>query len=557
MEETEFNVAKLQKYIGKITLEHVFLLVLFIVLLQFSAGFNNAEFDHKSPYKLVAGDMFWVTQMAEGVKETGQIKKIPAYSMGGFEDAAFSRPPFAYMYFVFLADFMGSEVYDTMIHFNLIFNILTILGLYLFLRKINKQLAMLSIPLTLMIFHFPFNTNFTWGLQMTNANMFFVAVLLLLFSYLMMDWMWLVFGIISAGAFYAHGRELLYMLVGVALYLAYLIYTRKFDINLFKKLVYSGITGFILILPWVPLMYFIVAGGESSLLWKTLSFDHLNNVVYFSHFGLLSWIMIAGIILSIVYLFFGRKEVTYKYALPIFFGFAFLFVSFSNYVLGYRSASQIRHFLPYTSVIFLGLPLYFLLSALYRNFKIPGKTRNFCTVALAIVFIGFIYMNYFPNASPEYAVSNPTTWESFEWIRENTPEDSTIAVLYGDNFYQYSLFLLTKRQTSIVDQQKFIEHVPKKNLASEFFMRPVVMMSAYVPKGLSFEARTFPDGTWSVCDFDYVYMNKISQYKEVTEYNQNLIKALQEESEFTQEYENQLAVLLKNNGGECFEARTY
>jgi hypothetical protein len=548
----EIDFSKLKNIFKKLSYEHAFLLIFLIILLFFASTLGNGYLNHSSPYMFVAGDMFWVAQMADSVSETGGVNYIAPYLMDGVKNAVFNRPPLLFLQIAQISDFTGSKNYDIMFHSTLFLNILSIICLYFFLRLINKELAMFSIPLTLFIFRFPFNINMTWGVQQSVFNMFFVATSLILFHFLDRKNIFIPLGAVFAAGLLAHGKETIYSFGIFFAYFTYLFVKKNFNHAQFKNFLKSIGAMVLFSLLYLPA---IVGFGNAKILWKNIVFAGIDagKIV---NFGFFTYVIIIGILLAFLYSLQKSKNQN-TLSLALIFGFILLIGSFTNYVIGNMDAKQIRSFYPLFLCVFSGFAVFQLNSFLG---KIMKNRKIVLFFLIIILFAGVLF--YFPQRPPEYAVSNPLTWDSLLWVSKNVPENDTVLYLYGDNFYQVTLFLFGKRKAGYVNQQEIINDVQNKIIKNTFNITNLVTDLTYFIKKNFFiydpvNHKNFSG--YNICNFDYIYFNKISQYQILTSYVTEVKDILIKDLNYSVVYENDLVDILKNNnpGGKCFEKRTF
>ncbi len=548
-EDITINLTDFKKIKKYLNLEFIVLAIFFVIMIKFVFVFGDGYLNHESPYKLVAGDAFWFTQTADSVSETGGTKYWPAYVENGIENASFERPPFLFLSMAQFSDFVGAKNYDTLIHYALFFIILSIISVYLLLRLFNKNIALLSLPLLLFAFRFPFNTNITWGAHMSNMNLFFIIIGLIIFTFIKEKWMFILFSIIAVAGFMSHGRESVYLGGVIVLYYIYGFIKKRFDMESFKQILLSVPLSLVLIGAYIP--YLLSVGKDNiHLTWKTIIFTAPNYPTS-SDFGIFKYILILGVVIGLLYLISGKSK--NKLEIPILFSFVLIFVSFSNYVLGYTQALQIKVFSPFFYAPLFAVAIYYLISLISKKEETNKVLFPVIVVILILIMLAF----YLPQEVPEYAMSNPYTWDSFNWIKENTPENSTLVFLYGDNFYQDTLFLLAKRKGNYVIPEKYVDNVQKGLLTSNFEMKLETMTwEYYIRKGLFYKSIKYNQlFNGSLCDFDYIYFNKLSTYPILQQYTLLVRDTLIKEDNFTLVYENELVNILKNNkvGSKCFE----
>ncbi|HME86812.1 MAG TPA: hypothetical protein VKE88_00155 [Candidatus Nanoarchaeia archaeon] len=548
--ELSFSFDKLKKsvYFHEIIYAFLFLIVLF----SFLNSYGGNTFVHESPYQFLAGDMFWLTSESEGIKSTNDVLNRPFFLSAGRTDIYNAFPLGLPTATAEVSFFTGHETFDSLFHLNFFFIIMSMVFVYFLLRKISIPVAMFGTPLALLFLKWPFSYPVNFGAQMSTMNMFTVFGSAVAFLYLKERWMFIVLGLLNGIGFYAHGRESLMFNLIVVLFFGYQILKKQFDLDVFKK--YCMSVGVTIISMWPILPIYLKTLDVHEIDFSFLQFcpasPASSHPIFFSHFGILQWLIFAGIGLSAVTAF--TKKLDFEKSFVFLLGFGFLFNSYFC-VLGNKT-TQIRHFFPLTLALFFGYALYVLYS------QIPeSKSKGSLLLIIAGVVLVFVYLNYNPGSIAEYPVSNPYTWDAIQWSQNNIPYNNTLLFMYGDNHYQYTLFFLSKKIHSSIEQKDYYATIQSKKITPYF---PVIDGSL----GYLFVRTSFFDVRYdgilfmkniSLCDYDYVLYNKQSQNQLVQQYTNAVGSLLVTESGFTPAYQNDLVVILKNNGGACFAERTF
>lgn len=537
-------------FIKKINLEILFLLIFVGAMLFMTSVFDGGKLVHDSPYQYVAGDMFFLLSGADWIADSEDVTKYPAYLAGGADNQFPGLPPLFPIVTAAISDLSGIANYDVLFHLNILFNVLIIGGVYLALRKINVPLAILGIPVSLLIFKWPFNYSITWGMQMANMNFFFIIVAIVIFIFLDMPGIFLIFGVLNAGSFFSHMRELITFGLGLGLYFLFTLVKRNFDWIRLKKTLYSFIVSGIIVSYYLPILRNMVkmnTGGQGSIISYCPAMTHVPHFVILNDIGLFKWLFILGICIAVIMCII-KKKITLEYLVILTFGFACIFTSY--FCIVGNKTSHMRNFLPFYAALFIPLVLLFN-PALFHSYK---KIIAFFG---SILLLLLVVTSHFPEKIGEYAVSNPLTWQSFDWIKSNTEPNATVLTLYGDNFYQYTLFFSMKRTIYETDRDAYIKSIQANTISPTLLTYKRYLGKKLVRDGNSLVDAGYGLANVSVCNVDYVYSNKVSQIAPIQEYTTNLLNILINEANFSKIYDNQLAVLLKNNdvGGSCFKER--
>lgn len=550
MTEEKENIEFDFKFLKKINIEILILIIFAGAMLVMLSIFSDDRLVHNSPYQYVAGDMFFLLSGADWISDSGDVTRYPSYLADGADNQFPGLLPLFPMAVATLSDFTKIEKYDILFHLNIFFTVMMILGIYLLLRKINNYIAILGLPVLLIIFRWPFNYNITWGMQATNMCFFFIITAAIVFIFMNLPWIFVIFGILNAGSFFSHMRELLTLGIGLGLYFLLTI-RNKFDWIRFKGMFFSFIVSGGIISYYLPILWQLVRanGGQSFLLTYCPAGTHLSHFVLLKDIGFFEWLFFLGLILVVVTIII-KKDIKKEYLWMSAFGFACIFTSFFC-VIGNKT-SHMRNFLPFFAAFFIAI-------LLTNIFSILPKMKKFLVYGMFILFLILIITNYFPKEVPEYAVSNPFTWNSFKWIQDNTKDGVNVLTLYGDNFYQYTLFFSMKRRVHEVDRNEYIKKIQEKILTPILPAHPRFLGKKLIREGNELRDTSYWDLiNVSICDYDYIYSNKISRIGPIQEYTQLMIDTLIKEANFGIAYNNELVVILKNNNvnGTCFKERS-
>lgn len=559
-------------FFKKIRIEAIAVVVFFIILFNFLTVFDGGYLVHENgPYNFAAGDMFTFVAFADLAKYQEDLTKQPAYMAAGNQDAVNFFSITGGLIEAQLSNFIGAESYDFIIHLNLLFMILSTLIIFYFVSKIDLRLAVFGLPLSLLLFKWPFQYAITWGMHGSSINLLFVAASLLCLYYLDQKYVFILLGILNGAGVLAHAREFLMFNLGVALYFLIRLIKEKTFISLFrnplsiKNLLKENKTiislrNYIFSIPITLLMMFRILPvfgqfmygsntmGPSSI----IKYDPPNQFhhVFFNQFGFYQYLIVIGIVIA-AYLIFTEKS----RKMDIILSFSLMFLLNGFFRILNNKTSQIRHLFPILLMPLVGLVLYFACAQLKKLTKI-NKGIIFSVFFLLITIPTAI--KFMPDPVSDYAFSNPYNYEGMVWLRNNQKETETTLMLYGDGYTQPNMFTLTRKVHYLVIPEKYIEKINKKILSSKVIQRgDIVHFYARQPKfnELQIITPTVVEKEASICDYDYVYSDKFSQNKKIQDYTQKLLSKLINDNKFVIVFQNDLMVILKNKevGEKCFD----
>ena len=139
--------------LSQATLEKTFLIVFFAVFLLMGNGslFDN-RLQHDFPYAYLASDTFQHQVRAQSIKDAGNYKNEASYISSGIQGVIGYYPPILYHLSVMLSHLSGLEVYDTIYFLVFLFAGLASLLMYFIIRQFNKNVAVIALPISLIIF---------------------------------------------------------------------------------------------------------------------------------------------------------------------------------------------------------------------------------------------------------------------------------------------------------------------------------------------------------------------------------------------------------------------
>lgn len=557
----------------KIKLEYVLLALFFIALLYFMSVFDGGHLIHaQGPYNYAAGDMFTFVAFADVAKYENDYTRQPPYIAGGQTDAVNFFSMTGAIIAAELSTFIGAESYDFIIHLNLLFIALSVFIIYLFMRKISVNLALLGLPFSLLMFSWPFNWIIDWGAHLSNVNLIFVVTSLFCLYYLDRKYMAVLLGILNGAGVLAHAREFLMFNVVIAVY--FLVRLLKENVlietikkpSLIKQFLKENATVISLknyVLITVPITLFMMFRQLPGV--KTIAYGPGYNGpgipgifeyiapsqfhhVYFPQFGFYQYLLWLGVLIALYLIFTNKKKDIDIIAL-----FSLVFLLHGFFSIFNNKTTQIRHLFPVVLIPLIG----FLLFAVYSQIQKSAKVRSSIIVGGLFILLLIPTIAYHgPDPVPEYGISNPYIWGAIQWIRQNVASNERVLVLYGDTYNQVTMFSLMRKIHSTAVTETYLANAAKGIISANqttmwgfphaYYRQPSFTQIIETIKGERVE---------SICSYDFVLSDKLSQNPKIQNYTITLLKKLINEGNFSIVYQNDLSVVLKNNdiGGKCFK----
>jgi len=212
----------------KINLENIILVIFFTILLFFGPGIL---FDHKIkhdfPFAYGASDSFQHQTRAESIKDMGNFRYEAHYLANGLEGTIGRYPPIIYHLAVIYSHFSGVEVYDSIYFIVTFFSIIASFVMYLIIRNFNKTVALISLPLSILIFYFPISTGFLWGHWPSILSQSFLILFFWSIMRMDLDKSFIIIALILSAISLTHTSEAIFAMVFLFIYFGIKLLTKK------------------------------------------------------------------------------------------------------------------------------------------------------------------------------------------------------------------------------------------------------------------------------------------------------------------------------------------
>ena len=543
----------------RLDFEKVFLIIFFGLFLYLGSGFLfDHQLNHDYPYAYLASDAFQHQTRAESIKDAGNYKNEASYTVFGFEGAIGYYPPILYDLSVILSHLTGLEVYDTIYFLVFFFAAIGALMMYFIIRQFNKHVAIISIPISLLVFTNGLYTGFTWGHWPAILSQVFLVCIFWYTSRIDLEKSYLFLAIFMAASFMTHTSEALFGAVYLfVFFIASVIVSRKIDLKLIKNLFIGGIICLIIVFYYLVIFKYVWLPRQAYEFAVQKVWD--NPTMYLSDFKVFFLLMIVGIAISLFYI--------KKSFVPTIISLSMIIIGSGNY-FGFREkAFQLRFFWPVFLCFFIGFAIYWLLKLVIKEWK---PAYSFILSALIIAAIVINAVPFVPHYSPlkTSGIMNPYHWEIFKWIEKNTARESRVYFFYGDIYSQDAALRNTKRTHYQVIPEDYVDAISKREIRRIYDTESPGDHGGGAPYRTSFfsfgsrleEAQKgFLNGKRDICSYDYYIFDKVSGQPVFAQYNMLIASELQKNGSATVVFENQVAIIMKNNnpGADCIEQRSF
>lgn len=542
----------------RLDIEKIFLALFFGLFLFLGNGFLfDHRLSHEYPYAYLASDAFQHQIRAESIKDAGSYRNEASYIVMGVENAIGYYPPVLYHLSVMLSHLTGLEVYDTIYFLIFFFAGIASLVMYATIKQFNRNVAIISLPISLLVFSGGLYTGFTWGHWPAIVSQLFLVCVFWYTSRINLNKSYLFLGIFLSAAIMTHTSEALFAGVYLILFFAASWAAGKINFSAIKNLAVGCAISFaaafyylvIFKYVWVPRQPFEFAVGRE---WG-------NPTMYLSDFKLLLFFMIAGAFIS---LFFIRKDFV-----PALASAAMLAMGLGNY-FGFREkAFQLRFLWPVFLSFFIGLGIYRLFKLFIKEWKPAYSIAIAAAVTMAIVVNSVPYIPHY-SIIKSNGLMDKYHWEAFKWIEKNTEKSSRIYFFYSEIYSQDALLRNSKRTHAQVTPEDFIDAINKREIRRFYETEVPGDGGGGAPYRKSFLSFGFglddvPQeqlyGKKDICKFNYLVFDKPRNEQDIKVYNIIIANELLQKGHVSRVFDNAVLFILKNSktGEDCIGQRNF
>ncbi|MBN1156903.1 hypothetical protein JXA85_04750 [Candidatus Woesearchaeota archaeon] len=541
--------------IKKVSVELIFLIAIFGTLLWMGlGGLSDYKLEHGFPTGYLASDNYAHVSWAEHIKNEGNYRKSGLSTAGGFPDVIGHYPMMHSHLSAIFSMLSGLETYDTMLFLTFFFSCFSTLIVYFMLRRYDRNIAILSVPLATFLFVYNFYFILLWGQYAMLFGNFFAILSIWAFSRIELKHSGILLGLGLSAAFQSHPPEMIIC----SAFIVFIMVIRLILKNVSKKemIELAKAAAVFLLATLYYLMIFVfaitrisISRDKNPLLDLTQPHMEYLRTTLFSHFHIASFVIVAG---ALAFLLLAKKlKTVFQYS-----AYALLF-GFCNYLggkLGSRSLAQ-RSYWPITLAPLFGLGLF----QVIKLTKIKWK-KTYSVFLSAIIVIGIVNA-YYQKMSPHGLVEQ-NQWNGIKWLNENTPLDSEIYFFYGDTYNQGGIMYNVFRKVTFADSSDFVNKLSNKIISRHYLSYLVAEISYKLP----YRKSTFDYGAHmlemdksvfesekDICSFDYLLFDKVSIQPVLAQYNMAIRNAMLSNNWIEEVYSNDVVSIIHNKkpGEEC------
>ena len=524
--------------------EYSFLAIFILIFLWLGIGsLFDHRLSHDFPYGYLASDAFLHLTVAEGIKTQGDFKTFPYYAVAGAKDVVGFNPPLFKQDVAAFSYLAGIESYDAIYLLIFVSLLFSVLVLYTILRDFTKNIALLMLPLTILVFTKNFYAGVTWGQWDFYPGVMFLVAIAWCFSKIDLKGIVLPLGLLLSATLLTHPPETFWAAGFILFYFTYKLITKNFKLEELKNVIYGVVIAVILSFYFIP----IFQGVWSERL--TLKLQEMPESAGFPIVGItdFSWLLIFIVFGILISLFFYKKIDT-----SILFSLYLLLAGYTIY-LGFDKSLQLRFNWPIFLAPLFGLTLYQIFKFFIKDWKI------YYSIGLSVVFfIVFILIFYKPLSTQ--GLMDSEHWQALMWLRDNTGGDARVYYFYGDIYSQKAVLYSAKRTPYLVDTNDYVAAL-KNQTINRYYLSDNPGQAGGYPYRVSFwefkkhilEPEYERTKQRDVCNFDYYVFDKVSQVPILTQYNIIIMSKFLEKDWIKEVYNNQIVTILKNDnpGADC------
>ena len=555
----------------KLDLEKTLLIGFFTVFLFLGPGVLFGHIiKHDFPYGYFASDTFQHQIRAEAIKDAGNFRYEATYVSKGFEKVVGRYPPILYHLAVLLSYPAGIETYDSIYFIVAFLTLVASFVMYILIKDFNRNAALISLPLSLLIFSSPPAIGFLWGHWPSLLSQSFL--ILLFWSILRMDLekSYIFIALSLSATVLTHTSETIFGFIFLALFFGIKLLRKNIK---FKdiKIMFIAAFFFLILSSYYLIIFFNTWAKAQPYSFFVQSLWEGNPGFYIAGFGLLLIPMLIGMIFSLIKI----KEMH----ISIIAAFAMLFNGFLNYA-GFEVRSfQIRFFWPIYLSVFFGLGIYIAFKSIIKKWNFFYSIAIFLILIISLSgFVKFPILNqtkiqiipYIPylNRDSNQGIMDNLHWEALTWLSKNTEKDAKIYFFYGDIYSQDALLRNSKRVHYQVDPEGFIKVLKERKIMRNYTTEMPGDSGGSIAARKSFfkfedATKDTPQkeffGYHDICKFNYLVFDKGSAQQVLAQYNLLIAQDMIKKNFIKPVFDNQGIVILKNEkpGEDCIEERIF
>jgi hypothetical protein len=532
------------------------ILIIFVFLFTYLcfAPFMDRSISHTYPIGHNANDNYNFLGYSNSLKEHGTYDVLEPYLSYGYTDTIAFHPPMIHYLVVMLSNNNNLATYDSMLIICFFFSIVAILLFYLIIRKIDVELALLSLPLMGMLYpNFPNKLllKILWG----QFPFILGTALFILFFWAMqrfeMKGSGFLISISIIGMVFSHTSEFIFAMFFLAIFTVYRYFIKGLDRPFFKKIIVIGIPSFMVSAYYLYIFYFTFMSTRPYYFYMLFNKE---NMMFASFEHLFPWMNILIFIGLFLSLTLYKKKNYY----PFMIGTFIVLISFTNLIGFGKRGLETRYFFPIYLSVFFGYSLYLLINLFKKNTYVR-KNRFLIVSVISLILISSI--TYSVKIGSPGSLAPEQFYEGMMWIRHNTPKDANVYYAFNNNIGQTSILFETMRMGQRQEWEDLLRKAQNGDLLADISeVRTSFEHSSHLSYFDRLSIKKHVDSTekimfqnQSICSYDYHFYPFFNLPPELIKFHEDSANALIDTGKFDLVYFNDFVAIIRNNdiGDSC------
>ncbi len=488
--------------------EMVIVLLFLVAIFAFFVGpFFSHSVDHFTGVGYQAKDAYWHLAYEERILRDGTYSQTPPDLVNGYTNLVPIQPPWLYYTVAAISSTTGIAAHDVNQFFLIIVMLLSGGIVYVLARRVNLYVAIFSLPMMFITFVLPFSAGLLWGQHLFIAGMFFLIASVFCILNLQKWVMGVILAFFVAGMGLVHPSELGYFAVIGALVGTVLLIKREWK----AIVILCAAVAFGVVLSWNYLWIFAhtwFANGEGSdpIIWNHIvsTGNFGQATVYYTHFGIWWYFILAGLILSVL------GFITLKKHQELYAAFWGLFlIGFGTYLNQWR-IYQYRFLWPIVLAFFFGLACFSLLNFVLKRSTFLQSRKIYVIGAVLIIMMSAIYTQY--QLPDKFSFIDDDFYSVFLELQNRSSSKQEILFFDPGSSWDKAYWLIHNRLIYQAEPRKIFDQIQSSNTSTVIPVVTICEGVNYYKKNNAFVTATEVEKSCSirdrsVCSFPFIVLH--------------------------------------------------
>ena len=497
-------------------LEYIIVAIFCLLFLDYGLGsVMDHKITHPAPKGGLAQDYYYHLIHTDFVLSQGHYKYMPAFFTFGVDNALGQQPAGQYYLSALFTKVSNLTTWDAtnVLLFSLL--LLYILLFYVFIRRYNKKIALLSLPFSFLLLKFPFISIFSWGFHLFLVGALSFFTLLFLMPMLDSKYTAVLAGIVAAAGIVSHIPPFAFAAFVSFFLLLYKLWRKTLSKSYLIGLVVTGVITLVLGLQHLSIflgIWFNLSAFQGHHLYAA--------TVYFKSLGVYGWISLLGVLASFYLLIIDKK---FGELVAMNLGILLILIS---PVFGNSRAYQLRFFWFLFAGFFIAVLIYFIIQMFKSH--LPGIIYQYSTLGITVILlITFVFQAEPANGD---ALISDNYWNSMVQA-EQIIEPGKSVLFIDPSASQVNHMWEVQRTVFIVHPNRIIEKLQSGSLDSFFYVDyngdhpPQKRVSLFKFEEMPYDKEYYSGRSRSLCEFEYIFLNFERTTPEYRQYMAQLFAA--------------------------------